>query len=114
MIRRPPRSTLFPYTTLFRSGALARSGAHAGPGDGRACRAERVLPDPARSVRPVPVRLASTVQPALARTRADPDRRLEHRRAVLDDRQAPRGLLLPRRPPRRGPGAGLPSAQPRP
>src|SRR3712207_7121588 len=25
MIRRPPRSTLFPYTTLFRSGA-ARSG----------------------------------------------------------------------------------------
>src|SRR3712207_6855915 len=29
MIRRPPRSTLFPYTTLFRSagGRLARSGA---------------------------------------------------------------------------------------
>src|SRR5258707_7760791 len=24
MIRRPPRSTLFPYTTLFRSSALAR------------------------------------------------------------------------------------------
>src|SRR5258708_16901512 len=24
MIRRPPRSTLFPYTTLFRSGAEAR------------------------------------------------------------------------------------------
>src|SRR5688572_32038124 len=24
MIRRPPRSTLFPYTTLFRSDALAR------------------------------------------------------------------------------------------
>src|SRR2546425_1560098 len=24
MIRRPPRSTLFPYTTLFRSGRLAR------------------------------------------------------------------------------------------
>src|SRR5262245_63446060 len=24
MIRRPPRSTLFPYTTLFRSGATAR------------------------------------------------------------------------------------------
>src|SRR2546430_11562467 len=23
MIRRPPRSTLFPYTTLFRSGAMA-------------------------------------------------------------------------------------------
>src|SRR2546430_7495496 len=25
MIRRPPRSTLFPYTTLFRSRGLARS-----------------------------------------------------------------------------------------
>src|SRR2546429_3519272 len=25
MIRRPPRSTLFPYTTLFRSGPLAAS-----------------------------------------------------------------------------------------
>src|SRR2546421_4843957 len=25
MIRRPPRSTLFPYTTLFRSEAAARS-----------------------------------------------------------------------------------------
>src|SRR5688572_31839443 len=24
MIRRPPRSTLFPYTTLFRSGSAAR------------------------------------------------------------------------------------------
>src|SRR6266446_8598681 len=35
MIRRPPRSTLFPYTTLFRSRrpAPARSGrGHAGPG----------------------------------------------------------------------------------
>src|SRR2546421_5267931 len=26
MIRRPPRSTLFPYTTLFRSGDLQRQG----------------------------------------------------------------------------------------
>src|SRR2546422_2052528 len=25
MIRRPPRSTLFPYTTLFRSGGFIRS-----------------------------------------------------------------------------------------
>src|SRR5256885_5269146 len=28
MIRRPPRSTLFPYTTLFRSEALARAMLH--------------------------------------------------------------------------------------
>src|SRR2546427_9212961 len=28
MIRRPPRSTLFPYTTLFRSGLLGLQRAH--------------------------------------------------------------------------------------
>src|SRR3989442_12053701 len=28
MIRRPPRSTLFPYTTLFRSGELVDADAH--------------------------------------------------------------------------------------
>src|SRR3712207_8917122 len=27
MIRRPPRSTLFPYTTLFRSARIGRGGA---------------------------------------------------------------------------------------
>src|SRR2546426_9549412 len=32
MIRRPPRSTLFPYTTLFRSPYLARAAEeHSGP-----------------------------------------------------------------------------------
>src|SRR3712207_7076376 len=35
MIRRPPRSTLFPYTTLFRSAAQTRS----------------ILPTPARATR---------------------------------------------------------------
>src|SRR2546430_8228466 len=35
MIRRPPRSTLFPYTTLFRSATRAPSGA-APPGQTRA------------------------------------------------------------------------------
>src|SRR5437899_6940754 len=30
MIRRPPRSTLFPYTTLFRSGCLSRQDRHPG------------------------------------------------------------------------------------
>src|SRR2546430_17266362 len=42
MIRRPPRSTLFPYTTLFRSrvaGAAAR---------GRGCPADRCRPGPSR------------------------------------------------------------------
>src|SRR6478672_12938884 len=42
MIRRPPRSTLFPYTTLFRSG---------GRGPGRRDRVRSGLPhrEPARS-----------------------------------------------------------------
>src|SRR5260370_10103818 len=35
MIRRPPRSTLFPYTTLFRSGqAIVGNVAHRGGGNG--------------------------------------------------------------------------------
>src|SRR3712207_8862190 len=29
MIRRPPRSTLFPYTTLFRSVRILQAGVHA-------------------------------------------------------------------------------------
>src|SRR5207249_12331746 len=36
MLRRPPRSTLFPYTTLFRSRG------HAGPSDGRGADAIRI------------------------------------------------------------------------
>src|SRR5260370_2769996 len=41
MIRRPPRSTLFPYTTLFRSVQDAQGGRH------RKCqRARQVLPLP--------------------------------------------------------------------
>src|SRR5947208_9874437 len=35
MIRRPPRSTLFPYTTLFRSSPVSRAGR--GPGPSSAC-----------------------------------------------------------------------------
>src|SRR3712207_8593747 len=33
MIRRPPRSTLFPYTTLFRSGLLVPHGLNGALGD---------------------------------------------------------------------------------
>src|SRR5690349_23999064 len=35
LIRRPPRSTLFPYTTLFRSVILAGTTAGHGPARGR-------------------------------------------------------------------------------
>src|SRR5260221_4741596 len=41
MIRRPPRSTLFPYTTLFRSRAGRAPGA--GASTGAKCRPDRAL-----------------------------------------------------------------------
>src|SRR2546427_8528580 len=47
MIRRPPRSTLFPYTTLFRSGSAPH----------RRTRRRPAGPAPAR---PAPVRAART------------------------------------------------------
>src|SRR3712207_7416255 len=40
MIRRPPRSTLFPYTTLFRSKAAPPNGTRTPP-DSRSTRAAR-------------------------------------------------------------------------
>src|SRR5690348_17729878 len=47
MIRRPPRSTLFPYTTLFRSG-----GAEDRLGDGAGdCSAAAACPTPPRKPR---------------------------------------------------------------
>src|SRR2546426_7792127 len=55
MIRRPPRSTLFPYTTLFRSHAERpytrlrragrKSGQTTGAGQGRAQGSEGLRPD---------------------------------------------------------------------
>src|SRR2546422_8745736 len=52
MIRRPPRSTLFPYTTLFRSDHPAPAGTAEGQGRCRGCRREPVgqrLAGPRRS-----------------------------------------------------------------
>src|SRR2546430_17590289 len=49
MIRRPPRSTLFPYTTLFRSGAQAPPARNAPRGAG--ARRPGGRPDPAHGVR---------------------------------------------------------------
>src|SRR3712207_7880950 len=40
MIRRPPRSTLFPYTTLFRSRSRSRPHGTSRPRDGRLLRDE--------------------------------------------------------------------------
>src|SRR6476660_10287545 len=52
MIRRPPRSTLFPYTTLFRSAAAVRAGAAPAPdrgtGRGPSRHGARAPPSPDR------------------------------------------------------------------
>src|SRR2546430_13866032 len=73
MIRRPPRSTLFPYTTLFRSGGAGDPSAHrrlpavrrgirlrkavprfpAGPLSGPGCTPRSEAPDPGRAARRV-------------------------------------------------------------
>src|SRR5687767_15453379 len=51
MIRRPPRSTLFPYTTLFRSPSLPRQGDDLPRADRRVLRdrGDRPLPFPPRA-----------------------------------------------------------------
>src|SRR2546422_5017328 len=57
MIRRPPRSTLFPYTTLFRSlCAPAFLESRAGPAKGQGS-AERVPPGPFQGGKPRPTHL---------------------------------------------------------
>src|SRR5690349_22881920 len=70
MIRRPPRSTLFPYTTLFRS-----------PGSG---------PGRRRSARPAPRRgppAARAARPAGRWWRCAPDRRSEEHTSELQSRR---------------------------
>src|SRR2546422_1981291 len=57
MIRRPPRSTLFPYTTLFRSLlAPRRDGQRGGQRDDA-----RGRPPPRRTARPAPPRAPGRV-----------------------------------------------------
>src|SRR2546426_6909736 len=45
MIRRPPRSTLFPYTTLFRSGQPIRAKLVRAPGNGAEIGGLKVVAD---------------------------------------------------------------------
>src|SRR5256886_17207243 len=79
MIRRPPRSTLFPYTTLFRSPARAR----------RVAPVDRVLD-------------ARALEGAVDRDRAGPEReqlareleRLAHRRRGIEGAIVNRAVVL--------------------
>src|SRR5436189_5268121 len=76
MIRRPPRSTLFPYTTLFRSrGTFVMpsniGGAHWGG----------VAVDPVRQIAVIPVnRVAAVVQ-------LIPREQYDHERAMAEDKR---------------------------
>src|SRR2546430_17502824 len=63
MIRRPPRSTLFPYTTLFRSGLSAGISPEAGEGLARDGRTSTGGPAPGA---------ATLVPPPASRSSADP------------------------------------------
>src|SRR5258708_9365863 len=58
MIRRPPRSTLFPYTTLFRSVLLRAATLLA-----RLTPASRVIPTSPTSAIPLPARIPSAQSP---------------------------------------------------
>src|SRR3712207_8311535 len=73
MMRRPPRSTLFPYTTLFRSPPPARVVAEVGDGELRP--REVAVPQRARDPRAVRAE-PDDVRPAVAgRVRQEPDRK---------------------------------------
>src|SRR5258707_2417558 len=87
MIRRPPRSTLFPYATLFRSGLVAGDRGGAGqrqhPGVGVVAAGDPVLAGEPQQIRsppvPTPVPPSSPMPPCgFKRTElagvGDPDR----------------------------------------
>src|SRR3712207_7013039 len=81
MIRRPPRSTLFPYTTLFRSGrARGRRGAPPVPVPG--CTDQPVLHHPADRHRRRRRCLGGDVERP-----APPDARSEEHTSELQSRQ---------------------------
>src|SRR3712207_7085783 len=62
MIRRPPRSTLFPYTTLFRSNGLNRCAPS---------RSSVSAPRSSVSIPPIPVPISAPTRPALPSSRSE-------------------------------------------
>src|SRR3712207_7879267 len=75
MIRRPPRSTLFPYTTLFRSDEVGYARGH-----------EAVELD-LHLLRRGPAAVRGRRQPLVAALQAGPDRRSEEHTSELQSRQ---------------------------
>src|SRR3712207_8802302 len=92
MIRRPPRSTLFPYTTLFRSHlpvpslpVFRRDVTRPWTKNGRPRPADRP-PPPSLALRPSSTRLRSR-SPSLHRRRRSACRRSEEHTSELQSRQ---------------------------
>src|SRR3712207_6957760 len=81
MIRRPPRSTLFPYTTLFRSPIGQASGV--GGGRGRGGRA-------ARARVPAQLKRARSITVTTSRAWGDRDAPRHHERRRRTDRKSTR------------------------
>src|SRR3712207_8178311 len=77
MIRRPPRSTLFPYTTLFRSGVVPD-----GPSDGTLKPRDRLLRLDGR-----PIRTGTQLIAALRRVEPGDPMRSEEHTSELQSRQ---------------------------
>src|SRR3970282_2708902 len=100
MIRRPPRSTLFPYTTLFRSG---RPSGVPGGVQGAALG----VPDLARRLRRVPA-----PRPGEEAQRADGLLRLVVLRAGAGGRRRALGRRRRRRAPAAGPARDPPRRRP--
>src|SRR2546427_12033025 len=101
MIRRPPRSTLFPYTTLFRSGGGAwRPPGRSGAAPPHALRL-RQAPAGRQSLVGQPVRRPALVADRPPQSLQDlleviPHRRLRRLRIVGDDGAADQLVLLQR------------------
>src|SRR3712207_7146215 len=85
MIRRPPRSTLFPYTTLFRSRPAPAERQETVGGARRRVPPRRVLP--ALAAAPERRRLRDGVGAAVHEVRRDPVRRSEEHTSELQSRQ---------------------------
>src|SRR3712207_7661304 len=91
MIRRPPRSTLFPYTTLFRSSPCPRTSRGRAPAPWR----RRTRP-PLRLASGTPARTTGSAPPA---TRLGPARSEEHTSELQSRQYLVCRLLLEKKTP---------------
>src|SRR3712207_7150329 len=87
MIRRPPRSTLFPYTTLFRSPDDLPEEVGVDGQDGHQPSAVSVRPAPRRRASPTASTMSSATETAIGPTPSVPSTRSEEHTSELQSRQ---------------------------